>query len=437
MSNPLAAPKYTQPPLRGPRRLLAAPGAGADRVTLAGHLAEHGPVPYLGGPHLLAQVVDAAGLTGRGGACFPTGRKLRAVAAAAGPRIVVGNGAEGEPASAKDRLLLASAPHLVLDGLQLVAEAVGARQAYLCVPRIPALVATVQAAVAERVAAGGDRIAVELLTAPQRFLAGEESALVAWISGAPAKPRFTPPRVFERGVRGRPTLVQNVETLAHTAMVARHGPAWFRAVGTPDEPGTMLCTASGAVARPAVVEVAIGTPLGEVLAAAGGVVGPVSAILLGGYHGTWLAGGHAADLRLCNAELRHHGATLGCGVIVVLPDNVCGVVETARVARYLAEQSARQCGPCRNGLPLLADAFAELAGPGPRRIGRARIDQLTALVERRGACHHPDGTVRFLRSALWVFAAEIARHEHGDCVGWGGTGLLPAPRSPSGPDGWR
>jgi NADH:ubiquinone oxidoreductase, NADH-binding (51 kD) subunit len=430
-----------------PHRLLAR--RGVNLVTLASHLAEHGPPPRLGGPHLLTGLVEAAGLTGRGGAFFPTGRKLRAVAAAPGPRVVVGNGAEGEPASAKDQLLLATAPHLVLDGLRLVAEAVDARQAYLYLPRTPALIGVVRAAVAERTAAWGEPVPVELATAPHRFIAGEESALASRLSGGPARPRFTPPRVSERGVRARPTLVQNVETLAHIALVARYGPAWFRTLGTPNEPGTMLCTVGGAVARPAVVEVPVGTPLREVLAAAGGIVGRVSAILLGGYHGTWLDADQAVDLPLCQAALRPHGAALGCRVIVALPADVCGLVETARVARYLAEQSAGQCGPCHNGLPALAAAFVELAGPGPHRTGRARIDQLTTLVEGRGACHHPDGTVRFLRSALRVFSGEIARHEHGRCVGLEarigphapvgqvGAGLLPVPACPSGPDSWR
>lgn len=431
----------------GPHRLLAAPGTRPDQATLAGHHARHGPLPYLGGRHLLAEVVRAAGLTGRGGASFPTDRKLRAVASAPGRAVVVGNGAEGEPASAKDRLLLTTAPHLVLDGVQLVAEAVGARQAYLYVARVPALVASVHAALAERAAAGVDLVAVELVTAPVRYLAGEETAVVARISGGTAKPRFTPPRVFERGVHGRPTLVQNVETLAHLALVARHGPAWFRSVGTPDEPGTRLCTVTGAVARPAVVEVAIGTPLRDVLAAAGGPTGPLAAVLVGGYHGGWLTGGQITGgvpgrggvlgLRLCDADLRYHGVSLGSGVLVALPEEVCGVVETARIARYLADQSAGQCGPCRNGLPLLADAWAELARSGPHRVGRARIDQLTALVERRGACHHPDGAAHLLRGALRVFAPEIARHELGRCVGAGAPGLLPVPAPPSGPDGWR
>ncbi|HEX5496596.1 MAG TPA: NADH-ubiquinone oxidoreductase-F iron-sulfur binding region domain-containing protein [Mycobacteriales bacterium] len=441
----MSRPAPPAPAAHDPRRLLAAPGARAERRTLAGHRAGFGPTPYLGGPHRLTEAVQAAGLTGRGGACFPTARKLHAVAAASGRAVVVGNGAEGEPASSKDRVLLAEVPHLVLDGIQVAAEAVRARQAYLYLAGVPALVTVVRAALAERAAARTDLVPVELVPAPVRYLAGEESAVTARISGAAAKPRFTPPRVFERGVRGRPTLVQNVETLAHIALVARYGPAWFRALGTPDEPGTMLCTVSGAVARPTVVEVPVGTPLRDVLGAAGGGTGPLAAVLLGGYHGSWLAGAPAADLRLCNADLRPHGATVGSGVVVALPENVCGVVETARVARYLADQAAGQCGPCRNGLPLLADTLAALAGTvgtvrfGPHplsRMIRGRVDQLTTLVDGRGACHHPDGTVRLVRSALRVFGPEIARHEHGDCVGRSAPGLLPVPPLPAGPDSW-
>ncbi|HEX7462240.1 MAG TPA: hypothetical protein VF317_08715, partial [Dermatophilaceae bacterium] len=183
-------------------------------MELAAHLQMFGPTPYRGGPGMLIHTIESAGLTGRGGAAFPTHRKLRAVAGQKGAPVVVGNGAEGEPASDKDKLLLWSSPHLVLDGLQLAAEAVGAREVHLYVHREPGLVRRLHQALADRAAAGVDRIAVGLVTSPPRFLAGEESALASRVEGGSALPRFTPPRIFEQGVHGAPTLVQNVETLA-------------------------------------------------------------------------------------------------------------------------------------------------------------------------------------------------------------------------------
>ena len=204
------------------------------------HLARLGPVPYRGRPGALIAEVAAAGLTGRGGAAFPTHRKLAVVAAARGPKVVVANGTESEPASRKDETLLHAAPHLVLDGLQLAAEAVGASGACLCLHRGAGT--GIRRALAERAANQEDWLEVTVAETPPRFLAGQETALVWHVAGGPAIPVFTPPRVTERGLGGRPTLVANVETLAHLALIARYGPRWFRAAGTPAEPGSMLVT---------------------------------------------------------------------------------------------------------------------------------------------------------------------------------------------------
>ncbi len=246
MSGPGTAgtwPGRQGPAVVGLPRLLPPPASpspftGQPGGDLAAHLGRHGPVPYRGEIARLIPEVRAAGLTGRGGAAFPVHRKLEAVAAAGrGRAIVVGNAAEGEPASHKDEALLRLAPHLVLDGLQLAAEAVGAARAVLYVRRDVHAGTRLEEKMTQRDGRGLDRVAVEVVPAPARFLAGEESALASLVSGGAAVPRFTPPRVFERGVDGRPTLVQNVETLAHLALIARYGPGWFRAAGTPDEPG--------------------------------------------------------------------------------------------------------------------------------------------------------------------------------------------------------
>jgi NADH:ubiquinone oxidoreductase subunit F (NADH-binding) len=399
-----------------------------DQVTSASlqeHLARFGRLPYRGGPRLLIALLEAAGLTGRGGAAFPVHRKLAAVASQRRRGVVVGNGAEGEPASSKDKTLLWNSPHLVLDGLQLAAEAVGADRAALYLHRDPNLQARLTAALTQRSAAGFDRIAVELIEAPPRFLAGEESALVSRLNGGAARPRFKQPRVFERGVGGRPTLVQNVETLAHLALIARYGAAWFRGLGTEAEPGSMLCSVLQADGRAAVLEVAIGYPLHGVL----GLRSDVQAVLSGGYHGAWLQPAVAARLPLANAALKPAGAFLGAGVLIALPAEHCGLAETARVARYLALESAGQCGPCFNGLPRIAGALTELATrPGPRT--RADLERWAGLMTGRGACHHPDGSARFVRSALTVFRDEINAHELGRCTATSHRPFLPLPGGP-------
>jgi NADH:ubiquinone oxidoreductase subunit F (NADH-binding) len=408
-------PAATAP--RGLPRLLA-PG-GAD---LAGHLRTHGSLPP---PHRLIEEIEAAGLTGRGGAGFPTAVKLAAVARQRGGKVVAGNGAEGEPASHKDKQLLWLAPHLVLDGLQLAAGAVGARRACLYVHRHDQLQRRLTGALAERAAAGWDQIPVELVTAPPRFLSGEASALASRIGGGLARPAFKRPPVYERGAGGAPTLVQNVETLAHLALIARHGAAWFRQVGTAGEPGSMIVTAHRADGTVVVREVPAGVPVHDVLGRS-----PAQAVLVGGYHGAWIPAEQAALLPLANAVLRPLGAAVGAGVLAALPPDRCGLAETARVLRYLAAESAGQCGPCLNGLPRIAAAFAALASARPRPDRRLLddLERWAGLVTGRGACHHPDGTVRLVRSALTAFSAETTQHLRGHCTAVPGAApFLPVP----------
>jgi NADH:ubiquinone oxidoreductase subunit F (NADH-binding) len=262
---------------------------------------------------------------------------------------------------------------------------------------------------------------------PPGFVSGEETALVNLLNGGPAKPTFTPPRPFQRGIRGAPTLVQNVETLAHVALIGRLGPEWFRALGTESEPGSMLSTVSGAVARPGVYEAALGTPMRALLAQAGGVRGEPGAVLVGGYFGSWIQPFAAQSLCLLDAELSAAGAALGAGAVVVLPQAACGLDQSARVARYLADESAGQCGPCVNGLAALAGALESLAaGAGDTRPQALRWLQ---QVSGRGACRHPDGAVRFVESSLEVFADEIELHLKGRCSGRRGE-FMPTPGRP-------
>jgi NADH:ubiquinone oxidoreductase subunit F (NADH-binding) len=420
-------------------RLLAAPGGpGWDA-----HVRQWGWKPA-GSPRLIDEV-EQAGLRGRGGAAFPTARKLRAVAgaragrfgrsAAGSHRIVVANGIECEPASQKDGVLLLRSPHLVLDGISIAADVVGADEAILCVARSAgAVIRSVAAALVERQAAGADSAAIRLEPVPNRFVAGEESALVHWLNGGEAKPTFVPPRPFERGVRGRPTLVNNVETLAHLALIARFGAGWYASLGTPSEPGTALVTVSGDVGRPGVYEVALGVPVAEVLRVTGGHPDGAT-LLVGGYSGAWIQAGTAATLTLDAASLARVGTGLGCGAIAVVDprSGSCGLLETARVTRWLASQSARQCGPCTNGLPAVASAMEALAAGNPDRRWESQLDRWLQMVDGRGACHHPDGVVRFVRSALANFADEIERHrQHGPCS----IGRMPLP-TPSFDERWR
>jgi NADH:ubiquinone oxidoreductase subunit F (NADH-binding) len=427
-------------PPDGVPRLLAGWYATSRRAGLREHVERHGPLPvdhYRGrrGRGLLLDLVDGSGLYGRGGAGFPTARKLRAVAAGRGRAVVVANGAEGEPASGKDALLLTAAPHLVIDGAVLAALAVGAAEVHLVVGRrATRALESVELALAERGRAHVDPVPVHLHALPDRYVAGQETALVQWLGGGPAKPTTTPPRPYERGLRGRPTLVQNVETLAHLSLIARHGDAWFRTVGTQAAPGTTLLTVTGAVAHPGVVEVALGTSLGAAIAPC--APSAPQAVLVGGHFGAWVPWQTAAALPLTPAGLQAAGSALGAGVVVVLPEAACGIVETTRIARYLARESAGQCGPCRFGLAAIADDMTALSRAADTTV-RARLERRLAVVAGRGACQHPDGAIRLVASALRVFAADVERHERsGPCAAARGRPVVPVPR-PADEQEWR
>jgi NADH:ubiquinone oxidoreductase subunit F (NADH-binding) len=398
---------------------------GGQPDDLRAHLARHGRIPYRGTYGALIPDLERAGLAGRGGASFPAHRKLASVLDNATKRrlapIVVANGAEGEPASSKDGTLVWLSPNLVLDGIQLAAEAVGADRAFLYVHSTD-LGDHVRRTLADR---REDRVPVDIAIAPRRFLAGQETALVSHLNGGPSIPAFSPPRPGERGVGGAPTLVQNVETLAHMALIARYGPRWFREVGIPNGSGSLLSTVRLTDGRPRVFEVPFGLPLRELL----GDTSRAGAVLLGGYHGTWLPVERALRLRLDNESLKPAGATVGAGIVATLPADRCGLVETARIVRYLALESAGQCGPCLNGLPRISAALTDLVRGRGHRGARADLERWSGLVTGRGACHHPDGTARFVASALETFSAELDRHQRGQCAGTSGEPFMPLPAS--------
>lgn len=424
------APPRVSPPASA-TRLLAGVG---DGPSLAPHQQRWGELPAgLGerGRRDLVALVAASGLAGRGGGGFPTARKLEAVAAQRGESIVVANGVEGEPVSGKDAVLLAYVPHLVLDGAALAAKAVGAREAVIAVGR--ASRESAERAVAERRRAGLDRgVTLRVVAVPEGFVVGEETALVRYVDGGPAKPTFGP-RPFEQGVGGRPTLVQNVETLAHLALVARFGPRWFRAVGSQDEPGSALVTLSGAVRSEGVYEAPTDVRLDAVVAQAGGATHEVEAVLVGGYFGTWLPATTAFATPLSRAGLLTHGAAPGARAVVALPASACGLVETARVARWLAGESAGQCGPCVHGLAAIAGDLEDIASGRDAVAARRRLEQRLGIIPGRGACRHPDGAVRFVVSALRVFAGELDRHvRRGRCNGRHDGHVLPVPAGPRG-----
>jgi NADH:ubiquinone oxidoreductase subunit F (NADH-binding) len=397
-------------------RLLAGPLPSAGAESLAAHRARLGPLPSPGRGRLVG-VMESSGLLGRGGAGFPVGRKWRTVAERpSGGAVVLANGAEGEPISRKDRSLMALRPHLVIDGALLAADAVGADEIVLYVgTEHVAARAALAGAIAER--RRELWLPVRIVEAPVGYVSGEESAAVHYVNARDARPTAVPPRPFERGVRGLPTVVQNVESLAQAALIGRYGDAWYRSVGRGPARGTAMVTVSGSAARPGVREVELGTTLAEVAEDAEVDQGRVSAVLLGGYFGSWIPADEAWSLSLDPDGLRRAGRSFGCGVMAFLPAETCGVVATTRIITYMAGQSAKQCGPCVFGLASVADALGRLAGSSARPDDLARIERWSGMIKGRGGCRHPDGAIGLLQSGLRVFAEDFGRHQRGrPCV---------------------
>lgn len=356
------------------------------------------------------EAIEWAGLRGRGGAAFPTGVKLRSVAGRPGPRYVVANGEEGEPASVKDRWLLRYRPHLVLDGLLNAAALIDADRAYVFVSD-PESAESVRGAIAEL---GADTpLPVELVTTEPRYVAGEETAVVRAINGGPALPLDKPPRPFESGVSERPTLVANVETLANLPWIGRHGPEEYRRVGTERSPGTFLFTVSGAC-EPGLHELPFGITLGEAIEHAGGLRSEPVGFLMGGFFAGLLAP-RALDVRLAYDELRDEGSGLGCGAVVVLGSEDCPVAATADVMDYFARENAKQCGACIRGTAAMRDVVLALALGEADEARTEKLRGWSLSLRERGACALLDGAAGLAGSLFREFPHAVEDHLKGPC----------------------
>ncbi|MCW1804420.1 NADH-ubiquinone oxidoreductase-F iron-sulfur binding region domain-containing protein [Brachybacterium squillarum] len=365
--------------------------------------AEPEPLPTV---DQLPALITRSGLTGRGGAGFPVGAKIAALRRA--PSTIVANASEGEPLSAKDAVLLRESPHAVIDGVLLLAGALAPR-AGLTIMVHPRSAAEVRSALAAR--PDGRRVQVQV--AQERFVAGEATAVAAALAGGEQIPADHPHHLTEKGLRGGPVLVQNAETLAHVARIARHGAEAFLAAGRPEDPGTRLVTIARPEGPETVLEVPGGSTLREVLHLAGTEPGTLDAVLVGGYHGRW-ALPDQFDVPL-GPRPAPGVLGAGAGVLMLLDRGRCPLPVTTAILDHLAAESTGQCGPCVLGLPRIAASMHDLeAGHGdPARL-RRRLE----AVAGRGACHHPDGTAQLAGSTVTAFGPELDAHVAGHCTGW-------------------
>ncbi|WP_046709804.1 SLBB domain-containing protein, partial [Streptomyces europaeiscabiei] len=324
-----------------------------ERLDLPMHLKVHGPLEPMGG-EALAQLSERINLKGRGGAGFPFHKKLRSVAESAIKRgirpVVVVNGSEDEPACRKDTVLINRAPHLILDGALLVAEALGARQLVIGVTR-ESTERSMEAALAERGLSNrrGAAIRASVQRNPVRMVTGAAGSLIRSIDGGPPIPPGRKTSASKSGVGGAPTLLSNAETFAQLAIGARIGSERYGNTGLYDEPGTVMLTVSGAVARPMVIEAPTGVPLRYILQLAGAPPVP-QGVLTGGYHGKWIDAATVNEAVVSRNSLDAVGGALGAGAILPISQDTCPLGESLQVAKWLAEESAGQCGPCYLGL---------------------------------------------------------------------------------------
>jgi NADH-quinone oxidoreductase subunit F len=376
--------RHSVPQLGDPGLRLLARVGRADPTSLDAYRATGGyealARAVANGPGWLIEEVTAAGLVGRGGAAFPTGRKWAAVAGQpAQPRYLVCNADESEPGTFKDRVVMEEDPFAVIEAMTLEAFAVGASHGYLYVRgEYPLAESRMSGAIRAARGAGllGDDILgsgfsfdIEIRRGAGAYICGEETALFESIEGKRGEPRNKPPFPVEVGLFGKPTAVNNVETLVNVPLIVRDGATAWRALGTEGSPGPKLFCLSGHVARPGLYEVEFGATLGEVLTLAGGVAGAdrgrsLQAVLLGGAAGVFV-GPDALRMPLTFEGTRAAGATLGSGVVMAFDDTVDLPGILRRIAAFFRDESCGQCVPCRVGTVRQEELLARLASGRP------------------------------------------------------------------------
>lgn len=374
-------------------------------------------------PEELVQIITDAGLRGRGGAGFPTGKKWQFTREAPGqPRYLVMNGGEDEPGSKKDRVLLENLPHLVIEGTILAAYAIGAAKAYLYInARYGAALKSIDDALAEAKKAGfwGDTaqgssyaLEIEVIPAPHNYVAGEDTAVIEVIEGKKPLPRQKPPFPVTAGLFGKPTSVNNVETLANVAPILLNGAAWYRKFGTTESAGTMIFSLDDDVNRPGVYELPFGTPLRHLIEECGGGMKDgkkIKAIMPAAPSSAFLPP-EKMDTPLDHNSMREAGSALGCGVVKLVPEGSCIVEELVKIADFFAAESCGQCPACRMETSTLAMLMKKVqSGQGGLPI-LEQFGKILAFNRGKGFCNLIAMPGPPIESALKLFPADFAAH---------------------------
>jgi NADH-quinone oxidoreductase subunit F len=411
----------------GPRRLLARAGR-VNPTSLDDYRANGGYTALrraleLGPEGVLREVTESK-LVGRGGAAFPTGRKWEAVARApVRPHYVVCNADESEPGTFKDRVLLEQDPFGLVEAMTIAGYAMGAEKGFIYLrgeyPLAHARLGQAIRAARTRGLLGTDVMGrgfafdLELRSGAGAYICGEETALFESIEGYRGEPRTKPPFPVQSGLFGKPTAINNVETLVAVLDIVRDGAAAYASVGTGGSPGTKLFCVSGRVAQPGVYEVPFGTKLSELLALAGGVPGgkKVKAVLLGGAAGTFV-GPERLELKLSFEDARAAGTTLGSGVVMVLDETDSLTPLLQRIAAFFRDESCGQCVPCRVGTVKQEELLARLAAHRPMGSVAQELalyKELAQAMKDASICGLGQTATSAIESALALFPFEEQR----------------------------
>ncbi len=351
----------------------------------------------------LVAELKAAGLSGFGGAGFPTGLKWESLLREPAPRVLVVNADEGEPGTFKDRYLMELRPHLVLEGALVAMRALDCPEGYVYLREEYATARQrLEHAIEELRAAGHlDGLSLELVIGAGAYIAGEETAMLESMEGRRAMPRLKPPFPTERGHLARPTLINNVETLAHVPAIVRNGGAWWAALGRGGSGGTRLWSVSGAVVRPGCYEAPTGITLGELVELAGGFSDEPGAIVPGGA-ASGILPPDTLDLPLTRDALREHGAGVGSAALQVFPKSYPPARLLAETMRFFAEESCQKCTPCRIGNRALEHLFERL-GEGEATMSRTRLDEWLLAMEKTSICGLGQASPIPVRNAMRIW----------------------------------
>jgi len=376
-------------------------------------------------PEEVIEEVKRAGLRGRGGAGFPTGVKWELVRKAPGAeKFVVCNADEGDPGAFMDRAILEGDPHAVLEGMAIAAYAVGARQGYIYVrAEYPLAIQRLDRAISQARSYGllggevletGFSFDIELRMGAGAFVCGEETALIASIEGRRGEPRPRPPYPAQAGLWGKPTLINNVETLANVRHILLQGADWFSSLGTGTSKGTKVFALAGQVRNTGLVEVPMGITLRELIMEVGGGVPEgrrFKAVQIGGPSGGCLPE-ELLDVPVDYESLRQHGAIMGSGGVIVLDDSACMVNVAKFFLEFTADESCGKCTPCRVGTQMMLGLLSRITSGQGTEQDLDRLEELAELVGSASLCGLGQTAPNPVLSTLRYFRDEYLAHIH-------------------------